>query len=311
VIINGRSSAWIDHSVETVLRNNCLPVLMAANNSQSKHHVSSVGFDFYGIYTSWCEYVLIQGWRNMALLGVNRDTAGDMLKCEAFMDYNSRHNKENRYDVYYIESSLEECCKRFLEKAGEYDAVLCTNDLISIILVTLIRKQVINDNLQIYAFWDSPLSEYIRPKVKTISLDYAELGRQAIKVSSFLAKNPNIAVLSVTVCGQTEMTERKICSIKSENAGDTFLKDRRAQEIYSLENLFSSIDSNDMQIICGIIDGISYERLAEKLSISIGAIKYRVKRMLTIAQRKDRNEFVNLIQEYFSMDNAAQCLEMV
>lgn len=311
VILNGRSSGWIARAIDATLQNHLHPILLASHSCNSRHNVSSVSFDFYGIYTAWCEYVLSQGWHRMALLGVNRNAEGDSIKREAFQDYNNKYNRENRWDIYYIDSSLEECCKHFLEHAEDYDAVLCANDLVSIVLLTLIRTQRNAEHLQIHAFWDSPLSEYIHPKIKTISLDYAELGRKAIRLSAFLADNPDMAAASATVCGQTELKERSFRTATGNGSADVFLKDRQAQDIYSLENLFSSVDTVDMQIIRGILRSTSYEQLAEELSLSVSAVKYRVKRMLTLTRNHKREELVAQILKYFTMEPAAQDFKQV
>lgn len=309
IILNGRSPDWIASHIAHVTERGLHPILLATHNNTTQRGVSSLSFDFYGIYTAWCTYMCKCGWHNMALLGVSPDNMSDAAKCEAFSNFNRRHNPDGHTGIYYINSSLENCCQTFLAEAEQYDAVLCTNDVVSIVLVSLLRQKGNNHSLHVHSFWDSPLAEYLNPEIKMMSLDYHEMGRQAIRLYSFLVNNPGIESVSATVCGVPCLAPELAATTSVSFSTNGFLRDERAQDIYALERLFSALDAIDLQIIGGMAEGIPYEQIAEKEMIAVGTVKYRVKKMLALAQKGSREALLNLIDEYLGSDNFLRSIQ--
>lgn len=303
VILNGRSADWVASHVSHALKNGLHPILLAAENHTSQSGVSSLNFDFYGIYMAWCEYIHKNGWHNMALVGVNPDNMSDALKCRAFLDYNSKNDPGYNTGIYHMKGSLQECCEEFLAEAEKYDAVLCTNDVVSIVLMSLLRGRKSDHKMHVHSFWDSPLSEYLRPEVKMLSLDYHEMGRLAIRLCSFLAKNPGMEAVSATVRGITYPVGNVTENPRTVFEGNRLLKDKIAQDIYALERLFSALDGTDLVIVKGIVCGQSLDNIAEKAFISVGAVKYRIKKMLTLAEKSSRKELLALISEYLGTES--------
>jgi hypothetical protein len=91
------------------------------------------------MYTAWFAYMEERGFQNMALLGVSRENANDIVKEQALRDC-KKENGKGKFDVYYIDLSLRECCEGFLKNAKKYDAVLCTNDVVAIVLGSMLKK---------------------------------------------------------------------------------------------------------------------------------------------------------------------------
>ncbi len=303
IILNGRSPDWIALHIAYVLEHGFHPILLGTYNNTSQRGVSSLCFDFYGIYTAWCEYMYAHNWRNMALVGVSPDNMSDSLKCEAFRDYNDRQNTAANTEIYCVEDSLQNCCESFIAKAEQFDAVLCTNDVVAIVLVSLLRQKGLKHPLHIHSFWDSPLADHLSPEIKMASLDYHEMGRQAIKLYTFLVNNPGLESVSATVQGKP-YPEEKIGNISHVPIrGNKFLQDERAREVYALEQLFSALDEIDLHIIGGMLLGSTYEQIAENALIAVGTVKYRVKKMLSVVQRSNREELLALLDKYLGAEN--------
>jgi len=303
VILNGRSHDWIASRIEYISQKGIHPILLSGYNNTSQRGVSSLSFDFYGIYTDWCAYMHGRGWCNMALLGVSRDNMIDSVKCEAFRDYNDRYNKTGTTGIYYVDASVKKCCEDFLAEAQKYDVVLCTNDVVSIVLASLLRKCNPKPDLCIHSFWDSPLAEYLKPDIKMISLDYHEMGRQAIRLYSFLVNNPGMESVSAIVRGARYSSVATTGSSGVSNSENNFLRDECSCDVYTLEQLFSVMDEIDLQIIRGIVLGVSYEQIAEKEMVAVGTVKYRVKKMLEITSKASREELMELISQYIGTEN--------
>ena len=301
VIINGRSSDWIAWLIPNVCEKGFHPILLASHNYTPQRGVSSLRFDFYGLYISWLDYLSKCGCRDFALVGVSKNNVSDTLKRQALDDFNKGCGK-GRADIYYMESSMQLCIENFLNSVNLYDVVLCTNDAVAIILKSMLRNIGYNGNLLVHSFWDSPLSSYINHEDKLISLDYNELGRQAIKIYVFLVNNPEIESVSTTVrvAMSSNLVPVKSGYVKvNENA---FMQDEKVKEVYALEKLFSSLDMIDLQIINGILKGDIYEAIAERENVSLGTIKYRVKKMLELLGKSKREELILLINKYLQTE---------
>ena len=297
IILNGRSPDWIASLIPLVCEEGLHPILLASHNLTSERGVSSLRFDFYGMYTAWFAYMEERGFQNMALLGVSRENANDIVKEQALRDC-KKENGKGKFDVYYIDLSLRECCEGFLKNAKKYDAVLCTNDVVAIVLGSMLKKLENDFDLHVISFWDSPLERYLCHEAKLISLDYHELGRQAIRLYTFLLNNPGVESVAAHVRITTSSEMKLVKSAHVEFGNNTLLQDEMAQDVYILETLFSRLDEIDLGILDGILNGIIYEKIAEQENVSVGTVKYRVKKMLETVKKRKREELIALIKKY-------------
>ena len=299
IILNGRSSDWIASLIPLVCDKGFHPMLLASHNYTPQRGVSSLRFDFFGLYTSWFAYFRRCGSKNMALVGANKNNVGDSIKCQAISGFNDGNGKA---DIYYMKSSMRLCLESFINNAKEYDVVLCVNDVVAIILKSMLRKSGLENSVEVHSFWDSPLSKYINHQEKLIALNYNELARQAIKVYSFLVNNPEIESVAVTVKGDMSHCLAPIKSAYVQPNENTFLKDPSVQDVYALERLFSSLDELDFEIIKCVIKGDTYELIAEKENVSLGTVKYRIKKMLALAGKTKRKELLMLVEKYLQAE---------
>lgn len=121
LILNGRSPDWIASYASLACDMSFHPILLASHNQALQRGVSSLRFDFYGLYSAWLSYLSKQGLQNIALVGVSKDNTGDALKQQAFNDYKRIHGNESNLDIYYFDASLKECLDRFLLEREKYN----------------------------------------------------------------------------------------------------------------------------------------------------------------------------------------------
>lgn len=301
VIINGRNPEWISVNTKRLLDNGYHPILLATNNDTGLSNVSSLTFDFYGIYSSWCAHFYSLGYKNMALLGVRPDNTSDNYKLKAFCDFNERFNENITNNVYKVTTSLKDSCENFIKHINRFDVVLCTNDLVAIILLSLLRKTSNEKKLLVHSFWDSPLAKFLNTEFKTYSLDYHELGRQSIKLYTFLSNNKSVQSISATISGVPILnTELKPPQIAKTNK--SFMQEESAKAVYNLEKLFSLVDDIDLSILKGMLSKITYEQIAEQQNVSVNTVKYRVKKMLNVIGSNSRKELLLYMTTYLGKD---------
>lgn len=72
--------------------------------------------------------------------------------------------------------------------------------------------------------------------------------------------------------------------------------------MYNLEKCLQKCDSIDIELIGYLLQGLSYEKIAELLFISLGSLKYRVTKLFETTCTKGRKDFVAMIKEYLPVD---------
>ncbi len=140
-----------------------------------------------------------------------------------------------------------------------------------------------------------------------MTLNDEELGRQAVSMYAYLVKsevdiNVRMTIPCELVLGDTieyRIANRQKLALKSHAAYDNyFYSDQDVSELMTIENFLTRCDSTDINIISGIMNNLSCADIGERLCISENAVKYRVRRMLTIVDVESKNEFRSLMQTY-------------
>lgn len=165
----------------------------------------------------------------------------------------------------------------------------------------------IPDDLYILGFGDSILSGMVTPSLSTISLDYHEIGNQAMGAYLYLLKHPEISSMDIFIPCKIvprQSTNFEEYIIVNEiiyypcTNNDLFFNDPDISEFFILEHFFEQCDEIDLEIIKGLMQKIRYESLAEKLHISEYTLKYRLKKIYNTTKTNNRNSFDALIEKY-------------
>ena len=75
-----------------------------------------------------------------------------------------------------------------------------------------------------------------------------------------------------------------------------FYSDPETDRLMCAEMLLDSCDDIDMAFLKGMLSGLSTEALEERLFLSASALRYRLKRIMSIAGCKSRAEFQDFLQ---------------
>lgn len=70
------------------------------------------------------------------------------------------------------------------------------------------------------------------------------------------------------------------------------------KNVYALENTLMTMDDTDRKIISGLLQKESYNRLAENLFLSDTAFKYRLYKLFSATNCKNRTELTELFRNY-------------
>ena len=247
----------------------------------------------------------------IALFGINPNSSTDMLKDSYFVEYPRERGGNPTRDIYYNYGSITACFSRFAENYGDYNAVICSNDVVALALIQSLKNigvRVPEDMYVTACGGSSILSSIASTTITTVFADQYELGRQAVLTYTYLYKNPCDVALSVkveaklTVRASTNFDpdggEEITTSLSKQVPNVDFYDDPVIREIFRVESLLLQSDDLDRGILDGILSGETYPSIAERLYTSENVISYRIKRMCKITNTTKKSELVALISPY-------------
>lgn len=312
VLIIGSSINWINHIVLYLNSLNIKTLLVASNYSSIKYaHSSCVLMNYKVCVHTLLDHLLSYGNKSIALYGINPNSYTDKEKTEAF---------QNPKDIYYNYGSLETCSSQFFNHIHSYDSVICANDAVAIHLMNFLQSKgiAIPKDIQLVSFGDFFLSKVIQPSLSCIVLDYYLLGKQAIDTYIFLVKNTNPVTISVLLeCNlKIRSTTEKRNGLKAHHVKDIlnvadidFYNDRSVSPIMATEKLLINSDAIDIKILCMSIKNVTQEKIAEELNLSLSALRYRLKRLLSFFSDSSYKEMLKTITTYLAYEDLAASLK--
>lgn len=313
LMLIGTSMSWLPQTITTLQRAGIHVVLVSPFIDIPLMDVSCVYADYARMIRSLCSYLSSHGRTRIALFGYNPDSTGDVSKREAFMEF-KEHDIMVPGCVFENMGNLEQTCMAFFAQIKEFDSVISCSDVAAIKLINFLKKRAVSipEDLWVTALGDTLLSRLINPSITTVSYDCIMIGRQAVKLCMLLSKNVLLTSLQAKIAGTIQVRETTAFTPPLDRADVSFAipsaeiidfySDEDVKRIFCLEDLISQCDKLDLSILKGIYLGKRYSDLAETLFVSVNTIKYRVKRMIELADRENRNDLIKLVSEYLSFD---------
>lgn len=292
-----------DHSIHVILLNYESSVLSGS--------CSKVLLNYRDGMQKSISYLTANNHSRIALFGINPNSSTDMLKDSYFTEYLLEKGKDPARDIYYNLGQIKACFDRFLENIEHYNAVICSNDVVALVLIRKLKEAGIRVPEDIYVTacgGSSMLSSIANTTITTVFADQYELGRQAVLTYSYLYKNPCDIALSVKV--EAKLTVRQstnfdpdpakdiVTTLKKQVPNVDFYDDPMIHDVFRIEALLLGCDELDKGILEGILNGETYPVIAEKLFTSENVISYRIKRMCKITETTKKSELVALLEPY-------------
>ena len=304
VILVGTANSWINKTLCELAERNIRGIVLNCQPTEIIPETSYILIDYACATYACIEYLYACDRKNIALFAINPNSITDTTKHRSFLEFGLSEE-----DVYISDDSLSECYRRLKENISRYDAVICANDIAAIALICRLEADGIRvpEDLYIIGFGNLLIGRYFSHKLTTMTLNDEELGRQAVAMYAYLVKseidiNVQMTIPCELVLGDTteySKTGKPKLSIKAHPAEDNyFYTDSDIKTLMRIENFLVRCDDTDMNIISGILCGLSYAEIGERSYISENAVKYRVKRMLTSVDTESKGEFCTLMRTY-------------
>ena len=316
-LLIGTSISWVPDRILRLSQADIHAILAAySNNLENWMRVSFVTADYRKAMQDLVSYLMLCGRDPIALFGVNPDSSSDRLKKNAFLSLSyANYPRGEEEDIFMNTGSLKRTCRDFYQKANRYHSAICVNDISAILLIRFLSAKGIQvpEDMYIVSFGDTILGQIQDPGITTAVLNFVEVGKQAVEIFLLLNKNPQLSAVSTSV--HCEIKIRQSTDFK--HASGTlsmgynspppkpvpFYEDPDVTEIFRLEGILSHCDELDRKILAGLIQNVRYGDLSERLYISENALKYRVKKILSLSGGMDRDSLTALAGKYLTGGN--------
>ena len=300
VFVIGNDSRWIsDITCKLSERFGNRVIVLGNHEKRYSGKYSVVTSDMGENVKMLCEYLSSLGKGDIAMYGINPASVSDAYKETAFkslMGYSAK--------VYYNDGSLADCFDKFNETDSKPDAVICANIYAAVSLLKNLRER----DIYVTSLGGGLLAEFVKPDVTHIESDYRSFAGAGLELARILVKNERICSLTAYVKGRFKLGASTNCipyrgkSIFNEHIdtrGDIrFYSDNDVKEMLRIEQMLSQLGDGDLEMLFDVLDGKTYQYIADKRFCSEGTVKYKMKNLYDICSVKCRAELVALISRY-------------
>lgn len=304
VFIIASDLEWTRHAVRQLNNSGRNPIVLLGHQYETLQGCvySCVCSDVNSSMRNLLKMLKLRGKQHLAIYGMNPASISDVSRANSLFSW--RDPESEPIGVFLNEGSLRQCFDSFFPEAGSFDAVICTNDFAAISLVRNLmeRSPEVLEGLTIVSCAETNLSNYYRPYISTLYVNFDQIGQAAVYIYESLRKRPYLSGMTLNVAWtfQEERPAQTLgeAPLTLNRTVDTFYQDPELQEMLIVDKLLNDADPVDRQILEGLSQEKTYDEIAELCFLSEGSIKYRVKRMMGQSNATSREEIVRLLKKY-------------
>ena len=310
LILVGTSVSWVPDALAYFKSKDIQVILVGYQPDAGIPLRGVVGMDYIAAMYRLVEYLHGCERFRIALYGCNLNSSADCIKRRCFHTLCPASDADDLdANIYFNRASLTRCFEEFVPHIERYNAVICANDIVAVSLLKRLQQLEIRvpNTLFITCFGDATLPALVSPSITTISLNHTEVGKQAVALYGPLYKQPKAIASSVHV--ESELCIRQSTQGIPENGGclgvpsmedrmeyvDFYLDDE-VRQLGMLDTLIAQCDPLDLDILSGILAGNPYESIAETCNTTVSTLRYRLKRIVCLAQLRSKDDLVAVLR---------------
>ncbi|MBQ8525094.1 MAG: hypothetical protein IJ460_00010 [Clostridia bacterium] len=309
VYIIGSSHIWINHAISLCNEKAVVPVILCNQVSNLAH----------GRYHCVCTDTLasmeqlicasnLSDIKRVALYGVNNTSISDVSRAKIYIEIT-----KNPESVFTNNGSLENCFDSFINHISKYDTVICVNNYAAISLVKKLADKKYDEleRLNIVSCSSSKLSSIFSRFITSVNMNFEQYGKAALSISELCAKNPYISGITVMISWDSGSFDTKISpKLKSDDIADIdrFYEDDEVKRLLKVERLLNICNDTDIKILQMLIEGKTYEAIAESCFLSKESIKYHIKKYISTCRVNSKNELIKTIEDFYPFSETKQSI---
>lgn len=307
-IVMGIDKDWERKVSYSLFNKGIHPIVVFPSDDISSMPFSYITTDDFFTFYNLTKLLISHSKKKVVIAGVNPSSATDIIKLNGFKKALYDANIEFLDDYVFISNdNISDCVKNLIKEKDSFDSVICVNDITAILTLSLIGDF---ENYNITGFSGMLCTKYTNPKITTIGIDYYQVGYAIVEAYKTLKKNnfllkQSFFVKSNLFLGKTTpfLNDENFNSVKlADTSGyDKPLKvydDVVFKELDSIEILLQKADEIDFKILKMLVLEKTYEEISAELFLSVTPLKYRISKMLKLAQLSSKNELVSALKKY-------------
>ena len=312
LVVVGFTNTFIDETLTYCLRKKIRPLLVGSTqNYININNVSCVSINRESSMYDNVLNLINNHASRVAIIGVNPSVQTDLSYLDGYKSALKVANiRINENDIYTNTVGIEDTISNFLKNYKKYDAVVCTNDYVAIILLSKLDQLgiAVPKQLQVTGSGNIDISKFAKPSLTTIEIPLETVGKQACTLYRLLNDDPSFKSLyssvehNIIYRDSTSIKKYKkysidlgsnVCEPLISKAYETGMK-----PIWTLSDAFSSMDEVDRKIIHGIINNLTNTETAYEAYVADSTLRYRLKRIYQITNTNGKQELKDLILKY-------------
>lgn len=304
VFIIASDYVWIKNTIKSLNKVDISPILICNHIEEIVGcEYSCVSSNVQASIKSFLSQLTLSDKNKIAIYGVNTNSVADIGKVDVLFS-NKEYFSEN-IKVFNNNGNLNDCYIDFTKNIDDIDVVICTNYFAAISLVKHLECESPEKlkKLNIFSLTSSSLSKYYNTYITSVNIDYNQYGRAAIRIYKNLKKHSYISTMNITVAwnvSDKHFSNASAVPLQKTFKQDIFYNDNELNEMMKVEKLLDICDYMDTSIITGLIQKLSIEKICEICFMTEGAIKYRIKKLLSQCNIKDKSELFYLLTKYIN-----------
>lgn len=318
VIIVGAESSRTPDILQTLQKAHWRIVVTNIDADHIDAHYSCTTFSRRIATEQMLDYLLEKGCHHIALVGLGKRSFNDMVHRDAMIKHLLKYPYADGRCFEY-QNRIDESFEMFDPVRKHFDAVLCPNAFVAVAFLNFCEHKKISvpTELMVASMKDNNISRYCKPSLTSLAIDFLAIGEKSVIVWQYLQEEESerfrmrIAILGHVIerestgspLSQEALTLAETGFLDREYEGGPFYGDPKLQSLMTLERCLQDCDELDFRIIGLLLDGVHYDTISEQLYLGESSLQYRVRKIFHSAQVKNRNDFVRIFHNCFTVSN--------
>ena len=234
-------------------------------------------------------------------------------------------------DLYQIIYSFDDCFNSFYPNRCDYDSILFANDFVAVAFMKKMQQldpDYINNHFLI-GISDSFISKLFFTTITSITYNRNDIVYAVASIYRSVLRNrkhlvcvnyllpPELFIRESTQNNPLPafnnslplVTDIRKPGLKFEDATLSYFTEPVLHQISMLENMFSSFNKQDFQILLYMLNGMTNNEISAKLFITLQTLQYHMHQMFIHTGTANKREFIKLVSKYVSAANLEKYLK--
>jgi DNA-binding LacI/PurR family transcriptional regulator/DNA-binding CsgD family transcriptional regulator len=313
-----------------------IPFIVMERTYPEYMEVNTITTNWHKASLKIVKHLCDSGRRKIAFLGFNTFSNTDEKKLQGFklgLEQNDLEFDEKNVFSYGIKPLLE-CINEFEAVKKNYDAVMCSSDVIAVMLIRSegMKGVGIPSDLAVTGFDNLTIGKYLNPAITSVETFWDLSGEIAVKAAWLLLRLEDYQCLRITKRNKIIIRESSSGTARNHETGDDFLETAQEDPVYRgksllregdavqssnlfrewsyydkeflkvqrLDDFISEATPDDVRIIKELIEGKYYKEISGDLFVPIRTIKSHVAKIEDMLNIDKREDVIELVSRYFS-----------